>query len=150
MSKRGLGDVNSDCLTSPHAASPEDTTCDEPSGRILPFNWLPGLTTALRWIIHRKKTPKGQKLVIDKLLTSLPWSHRSVLEKGVCCGGLSEGCSHLQWRSQWPTDQVVCSSAGKCNWKHREEIPVQPGTGRNDSMSSRQPLSGYLRTSNKN
>lgn len=50
-----------------------------------------------------------------KSLTSLPWSHQSALEKEVCCGELSGGCFHLQWHSQWPTDQVAYNSDEKYN-----------------------------------
>lgn len=119
--QKGLSDVNSDCLTSATCCLPcEVITCGEPRGYILPFNWLKDLTTGLRFIkqTHREKGQKGKNFIWIKLLTSLPWSHQSVLEKEVCCGGLSGECSHLQWRSQWPTDRAVYNSIGKYNWKN--------------------------------
>lgn len=73
----------------------------------------------------------------QKLLTSLPWSRQSMLEKEVCCEGWSEECSHLQWHIQWPTDQVGCNSIEKCNWKHKGKgTAVWTGTGRKHEMPS--------------
>lgn len=124
--QKGLSDVNSDCLT-----------C---------------ATRRVSWegITYKKYNTNSKKQ--QKLLTSLPWSRQSTLEKEVCCEGLSEECSHLQWHIQWPTDQVGCNSIEKYNWKHKGKgTSVWTGTGRKHEMPSRPlPISGQQIKASRN